>query len=63
MHFHNLNSIDLNLFDNKIDFPSSITEIILINSDLRFTIDVKTVKAYADIATSRNKTFNSLFQI
>ena len=64
VNFHNLYSIELDLFDETYD--SGIEIIYLINSDLRFTIDGKSVKTCVDISSARNGTaFNisSLFQI
>ena len=63
VHIHNLDSIELDLLGNKTFL--NIESILLINSDLRFTIDGKPVKTCADITSFLNGTFNitSLFQI
>lgn len=63
VNFDNLNSIELNLFDEPI--VNLTSQIFLMNSDLIFTIDGKSVKTCADITLARNGTFKiaSLFQM
>lgn len=63
VNFRNLKSIELELFEKSS--YSSLGHIYLINLDLRFTIDGKTVKSCPDITSLRNGTFKitSLFQI
>ena len=55
----NLKSIELQLFTKSYN---SISIILIFNSDLRFTIDLKTVKTCADIKIVQSK-ITSLFQI
>lgn len=65
VYFHNLHSIELDLFDEK-PFYSATKEIQIINSDLRFAIDGKHVKTCADITSAARKEafkISSLFQI
>lgn len=61
VYFRNLNNIQIDLFNNLSNSFDQYTVIWLnlINSDLRFTIDGKTVKTCTEITSN----FNSIFQI